>query len=121
MSMRRSKGNYRDSTVDPPAQAIGAMAERAPVDNATGGSGFTHLATAWDVLAGQPECITDLQDFLRDIDENPNLRSAATLRSLGRLRAELEKVPETCGLSDPVVLKVQDVVLLARQLMQRLR
>ena len=97
------------------------MAERALAGNATGGSGFPNRATAWDVLAGQPDCVTDLQDFLRDIDENSSLRAAATLRSLDRLRAELEKVPETCGLGDPVVLKVQDVMLLARQLMQRLR
>ena len=34
---------------------------------------------------------------------------------------ELERLPETCGLTYPVVLNAQDVVLLARQLMSRLR
>ena len=91
---------------------------------ATGGgtSGFPNrVANAWDVLAGRPECLTDLQDFLNDLNESPDLRAAATLRSLTRIRTELERIPEHCELSDPVVLKVQDVVLLARQLMSRLR
>ena len=45
----------------------------------------------------------------------------ATLRSLDRLRDALEQVPESAALSDPVVLRVQDAVLLARQLLSRLR
>ena len=53
--------------------------------------------------------------------KSPELRSAATLRSLDRLRDALEAVPESAALSDPVVLRVQDAVLLARQLLSRLR
>lgn len=85
------------------------------------GDDYPHTATAWDVLAGKPECITDLQDFLKELDENPDLRAAATLRTLSRIRTELERVPEACGLGDPIVLKVQDMVVIARQLMSRLR
>ena len=33
------------SSVDPPAQANGAMAERAPDDSATGGSGLNRRGT----------------------------------------------------------------------------
>ena len=76
----------------------------APGDLAGEGTGFPNRATAWDVLAGQPDCMTGLQNFLRVIDENPSLRAAAKLRPLDRLRAELVKEQETCGLSDPVVL-----------------
>ena len=99
------------------------MQPKAPLakDQARKGSDFINQATAWDVLAGQGELITDLCDYLKDVDEHPDLRAAATLRSLSRIRIELEKVPETCGLGDPIVLKVQDVALLARQLMSRLR
>ena len=121
--MRRHKGSYRD-VVDPPTVDItprGSDEDRAPVESAVGGNGFLNHASAWDVLCGQPECITDLGDYLKDIDENPDLRAAATLRSMSRLRAELQKVPESCGLGDPVVLRVQDVALLARQLLSRLR
>ena len=121
--MRRHKGSYRD-VVDPPTVDItprGSDEDRAPVESAVGGNGFLNHASAWDVLAGQPDCVTDLQDYLKDLDENPDLRAAATLRSMSRLRAELEKVPESCGLGDPVVLRVQDAVLLARQLLSRLR
>ena len=59
--------------------------------------------------------------FERDISTDISRHLSIKKRAVSRLRAELEKVPETCGLSAPVVLKVQDVVLLARQLMQRLR
>lgn len=84
-------------------------------------SNLTRNATAWDVMAGKPECVTDLQEFLIELDESPHLRSAATLRSLSRIREALEKLPEDCDLGDPVVLKAQDVALLARQLLSRLR
>ncbi len=110
--------------MNPPAvEAIGGNGDdRAPVESAGtgGGVGLTH-ATVWDVMAGRAQCVTDLQEYLHDLDEKPDLRAAATLRSLTRIRSELERLPEDCGLSDPVVLKAQDVVLIARQLMSRLR
>ena len=33
-------------------------------------------------MAGQTGCLTDLQGFLKELDQNPDLRAAATLRSL---------------------------------------
>ena len=122
--MRRGSLKYRDDVVDPPAvEAIGGNGDdRAPVESADtgGGVGLNH-ATAWDVLAGRAQCVTDLQDFLHNLNESPDLRAAATLRSLTRIRSELERLPEDCELGDPVVLKAQDVILIARQLMSRLR
>ncbi len=99
------------------------MAERAPDEPAAGGgtSGFTHHASAWDVMAGQPEFETELKDYLKAINENADLRAVATLRSLSRIRSELERIPETAALGDPVELRLQDVMVLARQLLSRLR
>lgn len=111
------------STVDPPAPALGGGTERAPVDPAgTGGSaGFTHSSTAWDCMAGKAELISEVQDFLKELDESPDLRAAATLRSLSRIRGELERIPETAALGDPVELRLQDVLVIARQMLSRLR
>ena len=51
--------------------------------------------------------MSDLLDFLKEIDENPDLRAAAFLRSLGRLRDEIDRVPEEAPMDSPVVLKLQ--------------
>ena len=122
MSMR---SRLLNDGVDPPmANVVGGNSEdRAPAEPAADGGigGFLNHATAWDVMAGQPQCMTELADYLAKLDDSPDLRAAATLRSLSRIRTELERIPESCGLGDPVALKVQDVVLLARQLMSRLR
>ncbi len=120
------KDRLINDVVDPPAVVVmpgGGDDNRAPVELAADGGigGFPNHATAWDVMAGQPQCMTELQDYLAKLDDSPDLRAAATLRSLSRIRTELERIPESCGLGDPVALKVQDVVLLARQLMSRLR
>ena len=111
------------STVDPPTTAAGALQERVLVDPAgTGGSaGFTHSSTAWDCMAGKAELISEVQDFLKELDESPDLRAAATLRSLSRIRGELERIPETAALGDPVELRLQDVLVIARQMLSRLR
>ena len=79
------------------------------------------IASAWDVLAGQADCQSDLLDYIQQLEDSPELRSAATLRSLDRMRDALELVPEHAGLGDPVVLRAQDVVLIARQMLSRLR
>ena len=55
-------------------------------------------------MAGQTGCLTDLQEFLKELDQNPDLRAAATLRSLSRIRTELERIPETAALGDPDLL-----------------
>lgn len=112
--------------VDPPTAVItvGAQGDyRAPVDTAgTGGSaGFSHHGTVWDVMAGKPELMTDLKQFMEELDESPDLRAAATLRTLSRIRGEMERMPETSNLGDPVVLQLQDVAVLMRQMLSRLR
>ena len=89
------------SSVDPPAQANVAMAERAPDDSATGGSGFINHATIWDAFAGRPDCLNDTSEFLTELDDNPRLRSSANLRTLSRVRGELERLPESADLGDP--------------------
>ena len=123
--MRRSKGNYRDSTVDPPVAQNGARLtsseRRAPVDTATGGSGFPNEGTIWDVFSGRPDCLSDISDFLNELDESPRLRASANLRTLSRVREELERIPQSASMGDPVQLRLQDVLLLMDQLMRRMR
>ena len=72
-------------------------------------------------MAGKADSISETQELLKELDESPDLRAAATLRSLSRIRTELERIPETAALGDPVELRLQDVMVLARQLMSRLR
>ena len=101
--------------VDPPV---------APVESAAigGDGGFSNdLSSVWDALSGMSNCINDTADFLTEIDENPRLRSSANLRTMSRVRSELEKIPEDTSLHNPVVLQLQDVVILMNQLMSRMR
>lgn len=82
---------------------------------------FLH-GTCWDSLAGCGEVVSDLSDWLAELDRNPALRAAATLRSLERIRRELERCPAaTTGLEDPIAISVRDAALLARQVLSRLR
>ena len=89
------------------------------------GDGFTNdairTATVWDAFSGRPECINDSSDFLHELDEEPRLRSAAMLRSLGRIREELEAMPEQSELDAPVCIQLQDVLVVMTQMMSRLR
>ena len=107
--------------VDPQAPARGGGAERAPAAGLGGGTGTTHLATAWDVICGQSQCCNDLADFLAEVQDSPQLRAGATLRALTRMRTELERIPESSGLTDPVVITLQDAALLMNQVLSRLR
>ena len=109
------------SSVDPPAEANGATAERAPDDSAAGGSGFLNQATVWDVMSGQGSLLTDLRDFLGHLDQDPRLRASANLRTLSRVREHLERIPESAAMGDPVELRLQDVLVLMNQLMARMR
>ncbi|QNI95258.1 hypothetical protein SynA15127_02191 [Synechococcus sp. A15-127] len=52
-------------------------------------------------------CVNEITDFLKQLDEQPDLRDAATLRSLTRIRSELERTPETASMGDPVQLRKQ--------------
>jgi hypothetical protein len=73
-------------------------------------------------MAGRAELCSDLADWLLEIDQNPALRAAATLRALERVRRELERCPATgTGLEDPIQISVRDAALLARQVLARLR
>ena len=80
-----------------------------------------HSSTVWDSFSGKPECVNEVSDFLTELDENPRLRSSANLRTLSRVRGELERLPESADLGDPVELRLQDVLVLMNQLMARMR
>ena len=60
-------------------------------------------------------------EFLKELDGDPRLRSSANLRTMSRIRGELERIPETAAMGDPVELRLQDVVVLMDQLMRRMR
>ena len=123
---------------DPPAPASRGEAERAPDAIAVGGNGFTYqqstvcaspppitaadaTATVWDAFAGRPDCANDTTDFLQQLDIEPRLRSAAMLRTLGRVREELEAMPEQSTLDARVCVSLQDALVLMSQVMSRIR
>ena len=124
-----STNSAKEASVVPPASCIetlgtlGGSSERAPEASAAGGgtSGFTNFASAWDCICSQPETLSDLLEFVNELDEKPDLRAAAFLRSVGRLRDEIDRIPEHAPMDSPVVLKLQDAVVLARALLSRFR
>ena len=61
-----------------------------------------HSSTVWDSFSGKPEFIKEVSDFLTELDDNPRLRSSANLQILSRVRGELELLPESDDLGDPV-------------------
>ena len=74
--------------------------------SAGGRAGFT-TGTAWDAVAGQSEFMTDLNEYLAAMEESPELRSAALLLAMTRLRTELDRIPEHASPNDPVTLAVR--------------
>ena len=111
-----------ESLVDPPQSFPGGVSVGTNELAADGGiSGFINHATIWDAFAGCPNCLNDTSEFLTELDENPRLRSSANLRTLSRVRGELERLPEAADLGDPVELRLQDVLVLMNQLMARMR
>lgn len=79
-------------------------------------------STVWNSFSGKPECINnEVSDLLAELDDNPRLCSSANLRTLSRVRGELERLPEAANLGDPVELRLQDVLVLMNQLMSRMR
>lgn len=109
-----------DAVADP--LAVGASALAAAQSTADGGiGGFSNQGSAWDAAVGKGVYLSDLGDLLTELEDSPHLLSAANLRALNRLREELMRTPETAGLTDPIVITVQDAVLIARQLLQRFR
>ena len=113
--------------MDPPVTVTitpgGSDEDMGAPSTAIGGDGFTNHETAsvWGAFSGRPECSNDSSDFLHELDEEPRLRSAAMLRSLGRIREELEAMPEQSELDAPVCIQLQDALVLMTQLMSRLR
>ena len=113
--------------MDPPVTVTitpgGSDEDMGAPSNAIGGDGFTNheTATVWDAFSGRPECINPSSEFLEQLDEEPRLRSAAMLRSLGRIREELEVMPAQSELDAPVCIQLQDSLVLLTQLMARLR
>lgn len=79
------------------------------------------IGTAWDTIAGKEEVYTALGDLLRELDENAAMRSCALLRAIERARVELKRTPADAGLESPVALTLQDVALLVRAVLSRLR
>ena len=79
------------------------------------------LGSVWDVLSGQTHVLTEMRDFVADLDEHADLRAAATLRSLTRFRDAMQSLPEDSDLGAPVEVMLQDLVLITRQMMSRLR
>lgn len=73
------------------------------------------------MLIAQGLCLAPLREHLEDLEENPALRAAAVLRALERFRYVLMQVDESAELEEPVTVIVDDLALLLRQLVQRLR
>ncbi|MAF42267.1 MAG: hypothetical protein CL859_10550, partial [Cyanobium sp. ARS6] len=78
-------------------------------------------ATVWDAFSGRAECVNEISEFLQMLDDEPRLRSSAMLRTLGRVREELEGLPEQSALDSQVCIRLQDALVLMTQAMQRLR
>ena len=84
-------------------------------------SSATPSATVWDAFSGRAECVNEISEFLQMLDDEPRLRSSAMLRTLGRVREELEGLPEQSALDSQVCIRLQDALVLMSQLMSRLR
>ncbi len=106
----------------PPAP-LGAGAESAEPPAINGGIDGLSLegASAWDVIAGQGQMLSDLREFMDTVEAHPEMRAAATLQALGRIREALKQVSEMSDADELVPLTLQDVALLTRQLLSRLR
>ena len=61
-----------------------------------------HCSTVWDSFCDKQEFIKEVSDFLTELNDNPRLRSSANLRILSRVWGELECLPESDDLGDPV-------------------
>jgi len=55
------------------------------------------------------------------VTDCPQLRAGVTLRALIRMLTELDRMPESSGLSDSLVIILQKAALLVTQLLSRLR
>jgi hypothetical protein len=86
-----------------------------------GTDNFSNDGTAWDVVANRGELSCELGDFLKEIRENAEFRSCAALRTMDRLRDQLDRIPEDSALGLEVKISLMDAALLARMILSRLR
>ena len=111
--------------MDPPVEVVvtlgGSDESEGARSHANGGIGFSLQSTVWDAFADQADCMNPTSEFITQLDETPRLRSAASLQSLSRIREALEAMPEQSPLDEPVCISLQDVLVVATQLMARLR
>ncbi len=79
------------------------------------------FATAWDCLCGQGQSLSDLREFLQELRDTPEPWAGATLRTLTRIRWELERTPESARLNDRIAITLRDAAVLMSQMLSRLR
>lgn len=78
------------------------------------------ITTLWDVAvkASPPE--SEEMAYAEGFGVGSPMHGAMLLRSLDRLRRELERTPADAQMCDPIVIKAGDAVLLARAILKRL-
>ena len=77
--------------------------------------------SAWAVIAGKGNSMSDLDDLLRELEDSPRFKTAAMLQCLIALRERLENIPEGAELSQMVEIPLQYVAVITMQLMKRLQ
>ena len=128
--MRRHDGSYRD-VVDPPTVDItprGSDEDRAPVESATGGSGFPNPSPVVDDAAWMVAIEADDADPIGDIAHLEHLLQSSSVaegamlfQTLHRLREALAtQVTKASDAHAPVTITAMDAVLLSRVLLKRL-
>ena len=83
---------------------------------------MSNIESLWDLAAGQ-RCSLEspLDDLLRVLSEDSDLRAAANLEAITTLRGVLRAVPATADPDETVAIPAQTAVLLARLLLARFR
>jgi hypothetical protein len=79
------------------------------------------MGSAWDVIAKKEDVFSELSALLQELDENPSMRSCAVLRAIERGRTELTRTPADAPLSSPMAVSLQDLSVLLRAVLSRLR
>lgn len=117
--------------VDPPAfEAMpgGIVVNRAPIEPAIGGNGFSLPSTpiddsAWCVAieADQPEPVGDIAHLEHLLQTNKQAEGAMLFQTLHRLREALAtQVKRSSDADTPISITAMDAVLLSRLLLKRL-
>jgi hypothetical protein len=80
------------------------------------------LESLWDLAAGRRSSLeSPLDDLLRVLGEDSDLRAAANLEAVTTLREVLREVPATMAPEEAVTIPAQSAVLLAKLLLSRFR